>query len=278
MDDTSVAAVMMRSLFGDVARNLKRTRRLASRAADSGADVICFPEANITGYGVRGSMARVAQPIPGDVTDELADIAHETDALILAGMIEKAGRGKPFVSHVAVGPEGLLAVYRKIHLAAPERRPFRAGDDATVFCHRSTTFGVQLCYDAHFPELTTHLARAGAEVVFVPHASPGPETAKQKRERWMRYLPARAYDNSLFVVACNQVGDNGAGLALPGVALALGPKGEVLKSATSTRDRIVLVDLPAAVLTRTRSSRMAYFLPNRRPEVYGAQSKAKSTP
>jgi len=28
----------------------------------------------------------------------------------------------------------------------------------------------------------------------------------EKKERWLRYLPARAYDNSLFVAACNLLG------------------------------------------------------------------------
>jgi predicted amidohydrolase len=51
----------------------------------------------------------------------------------------------------------------------------------------------------------------------------------EKFESWMRHLPARAFDNGVFVGACNPVGENGAGLSFPGVALLLGPDGRLMK-------------------------------------------------
>ncbi len=70
--------------------------------------------------------------------------------------------------------------------------------------------GIQLCYDAHFPELSTRMAVNGADIIFMPHASPR-GTPSQKLTSWLRHLTARAFDNGVFIVACNQNGDNQKG-------------------------------------------------------------------
>ena len=84
----------------------------------------------------------------------------------------------------------------------------------------------------------------------------------------MRHLTARAFDNSVYVVACNQVGDNGVGLAFPGTALVISPSGDVLAQDTSGREGLLVVDLEAGLLEHVRGHRMRHFFPNRRPDLY----------
>ena len=72
-------------------------------------------------------------------------------------------------------------------------------------------------------------------------------------------------------VACNQSGDNQNGLQFPGVAVMLGPDGQVLDNQFSDRDAILVVDLKSEVLAAVRNHRMRYFLPNRRPSIYQSQ-------
>ena len=84
----------------------------------------------------------------------------------------------------------------------------------------------------------------------------------------MRHLPARAYDNSLFIIACNQTGKNKKGLSFPGIAVIIGPSGKVIAKDLSGKEGMLVVDLMAKDLDRVRSHRMRYFLPNRRPELY----------
>ncbi|MBW2619551.1 MAG: nitrilase, partial [Deltaproteobacteria bacterium] len=110
---------------------------------------------------------------------------------------------------------------------------------------------------------------AGVEVIVVPHASPGAEGPEEKKNRWLRYLPARAYDNTAFLIACNPVGDNGQGLTFSGVALILGPKGEVLDAYAGSKPGLAVARLEAAGLKRIRSSKMGFFRASRRPELYG---------
>jgi N-carbamoylputrescine amidase len=86
----------------------------------------------------------------------------------------------------------------------------------------------------------------------------------------MRHLTARAFDNSLFIVACNQSGNNQKGLQFPGVAVMIGPDGEVIDKHLSDEDGILVADLKSDDLAAVRNHRMRYFLPNRCPNIYHA--------
>ena len=84
----------------------------------------------------------------------------------------------------------------------------------------------------------------------------------------MRHLSARAFDNGVFIVACNQVGKNQKGLDFPGLAVVVGPSGNILTDNTTDRDGMLIADLMAEDLSEVRDHKMRYFLPNRRPEIY----------
>lgn len=267
MQDTTVALVVHQSPVGDLEGNLAATRRWAHRAALKGAQVVCFPELNLTGYCHVEAVHDLAQPLDGPLAEAMRSLAAETGAVILAGMIEKDTGGRIYASHLVAQPGKNLEVYRKLHLAPPERQRYTPGDAVPLFQAAGITFGVQLCYDAHFPDLSTHMARHGAEAIFVPHASPRLHPG-QKHRSWMRHLPARAYDNSVFLLACNQVGENGNGLNFAGNAMVIDPSGWVRQTWLEGEAGMLVTDLRAADLDHVRGHAMRYFLPNRRTELF----------
>ncbi len=194
-------------------------------------------------------------------------MARKFGLLILAGLAEKAEENQYFISHFAAGPRGMIGAYRKIHLGPPEEGVFQAGSECPVFPFAGVRFGIELCFDAHFPELSTLLALNGAEVIFIPHASPR-ESPEEKKARWLRYLPARAYDNSVFLVACNLLGESESGLTFSGTGLILGPKGEVLAESREGREEVIVAELKSDSLCRVRENSKGFFLRRRRPEIY----------
>ena len=161
----------MLSAIGNKTENLSRMEFLVRKAAQGGAQAICFPELNICGYSLRNEAAENAETIPGPSSEAVWQIAQKNEVLILAGLAEKKDGGI-FISHFAAGPGGILGVYRKIHLGTPEEGIFQAGWECPVFRYGGTNFGIELCFDGHFPELSTILALKGAEIIFIPHASP----------------------------------------------------------------------------------------------------------
>jgi N-carbamoylputrescine amidase len=209
----------------------------------------------------------MALPVPGTVTDQLGRLAQELDIVLMCGLAEHNPKGLPYAAHCVFTPEGDIQIYRKLHIAPPEKTTFSPGNRVRIFRAKGTCFGIQLCYDAHFPELTSIMTRKGAEVLFVPHASPR-GTAEEKHQSWLRHLTARAYDNSIFVVACNQSGENCNGLTFSGNAMVIGPSGDVISADTRSRPSMLIVDLKASDLADVRNHPMRHFFPNRRPELY----------
>ena len=267
MRDIRIAAVVCRCPVGQVKQNLERTRYWTLRTKKKGAALICFPELNLTGYSNREEIADHAISAQGPEIDSLVRLSVDQQVALLVGFAEKAQDGRIFASHMAITPQGRAGVYRKLHLAPPEADQFSAGETLPVFHWSGVRFGIQLCYDAHFPELSTRMAEADADMIFMPHASPRGQ-AMDKHQSWMRHLPARAFDNGLFVVACNQIGNNENGLVFPGNAVAFSPSGEILETRLSGDSGMIVADLTAEQLSHVRSHRMRYFLPNRKPGLY----------
>ena len=267
MDDLRIAAVCMHAPLGEVEKNLDRIESLVSEASREGANIVCFPELSVTGYTLKPPAEIYKRPATDKIMDRLIELAREAHLVIIAGLIEISDTKKPYITQVIAGPEGLIGLYRKTHLSSAEKGVYQAGQDIEVYNFGNITFGVALCYETHFPEISAVLALMGADILFFPHASPRGDP-KGKFQSWMRHLPARAFDNGVFVVACNQVGSNSDDLLFPGVALVLGPDGQILAKYTGREERILFADLKADHLQGIREHRMKYFIPQRRPGLY----------
>jgi len=86
----------------------------------------------------------------------------------MAGMVEIVQEGRPHITKVVAGPDGLLGVYRKTHLSPQEKEKYREGDSLNVFHESGLTFGLELCYESHFPEISTVLSLKGQRFFSCP--------------------------------------------------------------------------------------------------------------
>ncbi|MBM3956643.1 MAG: nitrilase [Gemmatimonadetes bacterium] len=275
MLDTRIAMVQMNSRVGETDRNIARIDRFLQRAAAQGVDIVCFPELSVSGYNAGNTSNPVPEPVPGPSTEKLEALARKHRIWFLAGILERSPGGVVYNRQVVFTPDGVAGAFRKMHVPTSEIGTWAEGDDVAVFDHPKIRFGIEICFDSHFPELSTALAEMGAEIIFLPHASGRGEDASEKKERWLRYMPARAYDNNVFVAVCNQVGDTGAGRAFTGVTFVCDPRGRVIaEGRRSDREEMVVADLEAAVFNEARSEAETFFRHFRRPALY-AQWAAK---
>ncbi len=274
MKDVRLAAVCMQSDFGRIERNISRMESFAQEAAAEGVNMICFPELSTTGYTIREDPQSYEEPVPGPISDRIVKVAKENGLLVMAGMLEKGGGDKPHISQIVAGPSGIIGVYQKTHLSPKEKEVYQPGQTIKTFTYDHSNFGIQLCYETHFPELSTIMALQGAEIIFSLYASPHGKP-EEKRDSWLRDLPARAFDNGLFIVACNQVGGNSAGLIFPGVIMILNPMGKILHQYTGSKEKMIIAELKGSDLAKIRKDRMRYFVKYRRPELYRAISQVR---
>ena len=266
-----IAQVQMDSSQGK-AKNLEKIASFVHEARREHAKIVCFPELSISGYE-RDRPETLAEPVPGDSSEAVSRMAVANGVAILAGFVESEGENL-YITHIVAFSDGRIETYRKTHPGSRERKRFSAGDDlpvfrATIGSGEEIVFAVGLCYDLHFPEIVSVYSMKGALIVFAPHASP---LGGQRRiQVWDRYLGARAYDNTLYVAACNHlILSEKAGETLGSGMGIWGPDdGSLLKKSVDKNDAVLFYDLDLAASRKKRTSKSkTFYLKDRRNELY----------
>lgn len=248
-EDLRVSVVQMEARCGETERNLRRIAFFTAQTRHRGSAIVCFPECALTGYSPKNARA-LALPADGKECRYLESLARLHAVTLLVGMIER-GREETYLTQMVFGPRGPIGRYRKTHLGMREREYFAFGDEVPVFHAPDADIGVELCWDAHFPGLSFALSRKGAEIIFVPHAAP--QKAGDRETVWSKYLPARAYDNRVYLCACNLCGENGRGTRFGGGLLIAGPDGSIMAQRYSPNAGMLTATLPADRLNRYRA-------------------------
>lgn len=261
----------MESIVGNTERNFRKIIDMAEAAQKQDISMLCFPECALDGYSPQHA-AEIGGSLDSPWLTQLKECSQDLGITLLVGIIEqKSDQAKPYIAHVILFPEKETSVYRKVHLGRSEQAYFTPGDHFPIFTTHGLTFAVGICWDWHFPEMAAIYSLKGAEVMFAPHASP--VIAGNRKEIWLRYLGARAYDNSVYLGACNLMGSNGKAKEFSGGALVIGPKGELLNQSNLGEEGILTTILSAEQINRIRrmdraSMRDSFFLADRRKELY----------
>ena len=108
--------------------------------------------------------------------------------------------------------------------------------------------GVLICYDVEFPENVRLLALQGAALVAVPTANMAPYTFVCRA-----LVPARAYENHLFLAYANRCGREGE-LEYLGQSCIVAPDGTDLARA-GPGEEVILADIdPARIASGARTT------------------------
>ena len=259
MQPLTIAVAQMRSTIGDVEGNAHAIERLLDRTAAEGARMLFLPEACLTGYN-RDHAVDIALPDFAAAVRMVEENAQMRGVALSYGFVERdeAG-GKPFVTQVLYDGN-TRAKYRKSHLGPHERDAFQPGNRLLAAEIAGMRVGVQLCWEGHIPQIAATLRAQGAEVIAAPFASG--IGGERRLESWNRFLPARASDNGVYVVACN---------ALPAGGIAVyDPKGVCIASYAGDDEMLVTCEfdgvLPRDDVTQPMGG-LSYF-DYQRPELY----------
>lgn len=245
-----LAVVQCSSQAADVQANLARLAETAHAAAACDAQLVVFPEMYLTGYNIgEWDIRDLAQSPDGPAMQFIRQTACDADMHICVGYPERASDGQIYNSALICDPRGRVVLnYRKSHLFGDtERKVFtRPGPQLPLAVVHGVSVGLLICYDVEFPENVRALAMARADVVVVPTANMEPFHAVCET-----VVPARAYENQLYVAYANYCG-NHDGLAYCGGSSIVGPDGTALARAGEGVGLLV-ADVDRAVIDRTRS-------------------------
>ncbi len=246
-------------------------RASIAAAIEDDADVVVLPELCTSGYVFRSvdEARAAATPADGELLQGWSDEAARADALVVGGFCELAPDGRLFNSSALVDGDGVLAVYRKVHLWAEERFWFTPGESsAPVVRTRHGSIGLAVCYDVEFPELTRGLALQGAQLIALPTNWPRDDAPPDGRPVLHSLAAMTAYWNKLFVAVCDRCGTE-RGLEFEGGSVIAGPDGAFRVGPVADRGARTLVadcELNEAADKRTGEHNDAFA--DRRPAHY----------
>jgi predicted amidohydrolase len=273
MREVTVAVAQMKPQLGEAEENLVKMSETISRiASQQRVDLIVFPELITSGYELGVRFTELAQRIPGPAVNLIAQRANEYGVYIAFGMVTKEKvESVIYNSAVMVGPDGeLLDVYNKIHLRGEERMAFREGFKLPVIDTEFGAVGMMIGYDLAFPEVARSLVLDGAEILCV---LANWEAAVM--DEWKTYLRARAYENAVFVVGANRVGED-ITVTFGGESMIVGPRGQIYASLAGETDADTGAPLEGFAVARidlddVRRSREEFqLIQNRQPPIYKA--------
>jgi predicted amidohydrolase len=290
-----IAAVQMDCAFADKPKNLDTIRARLREAAANEAQLVIFPECALPGYCFESldEAKRHAEPITGPSTQALADECAKLGVWAVVGLLECEGDcafqavskiidaldrermlgvalATIYNACALIGPAGIVATYRKIHLpflgvdrfTTPGDQPFAVHDVGGL------RIGMNICYDGSFPESARCLMLLGADLIVLPTNWPTGAISTAKT-----LIPARALENHVYYAAVNRVGTE-RGFRFIGMSRIIGCSGEFLAVSDDDQPTILyaeidpekarnkhLVNIPGKYeLHRTR---------DRRPRIYG---------
>jgi len=233
MREITVAIVQMKPLLGEPEENLvKMSEMIGTIASQQKVDLIVFPELITSGSELGLRFTELAQRIPGPTVNLIAQRANDYGIFVAFGMASKEKvESVLYNSAVLVGPDGeLVETYNKIHLRGEERMAFREGFKIPVAETEIGNIGLMLGYDLAYPEVARALALEGADLLCVMA-----NWEASNIDEWKTYVRARAYENSMYMVAANRVGED-VTLTFGGESLIVGPRGELYASLSDETD------------------------------------------
>lgn len=296
MEKLKISTAQFENRSGDKNYNLSVIENLTKKASEENSKVIAFHECSVTGYTFARKLSKkqlleLSEFIPnGKSTERLIQIASKYDMTILAGLFKKNNKDNIYNTYVCVNKNGLVAKHRKLHPFINQN--LVPGNEYCVFDLYGWKCGILICYDNNIIENVRATKLLGADIIFMPHVTmctpstrPGAgfvdpilwenrendptslrlEFDGMKGRQWlMKWLPARAYDNAIYVVFSNPIGMDDDQLK-NGCSMIIDPFGDIVAECRALGNDLVSTVLIPEKLTMAGGQR---YIQARRPELY----------
>ncbi|WP_235872110.1 nitrilase-related carbon-nitrogen hydrolase [Siminovitchia acidinfaciens] len=239
-----VAAIQLHSKPNQATENFNTAVKMVKLAAAQGAQLVALPELWECGYYLsKEEFELLGEHKKGPTISSFQMLAKKLDIVLVVPFIEK-GKKDLFISTAVIEKTGdLLTCYRKSFLWGREKEIFLPGERKYEAIQTSAgKIGILICYDMEFPEPSRQLALQGVQLIIAPSVWSIPA-----EPRWDIQLPARALDNTVFVLGVNTVFEGSCGKSK-----LVGPDGKVLAEAPRDEPFILIHKMDFSVIEEVR--------------------------
>jgi predicted amidohydrolase len=183
------------SLQNNQEKAIKHSLKLLNRIGSSDSDIVCLPELWYSKILTNFETQFV----------KIIDVAKEYNMTVIPGaFIERSKKNDNRssllqISSPVITNEGtVLGSQLKIHPFGPQRKVIKAGKKVQVFESSNIKFGIGICYDIVFPEISRALVKKGADILFFPS-----KIRHEGIKPWHMYVQVRALENRIPIAAPN---------------------------------------------------------------------------
>ena len=252
-ESTFVLAQMASDGYPD--HNLEEARKAMAEAQKYEPDMVIFPELFMSEF-----------PLDGPFVTEMRALAKQYGTWVVFGMneiVDDPDDDRNYNTSVVVNSEGeIVTHYHKTHLydafGSKESDKIKPGDQ--LFEPIDTPFGrigLFVCYEVRFPEVARDQRAKGADIIIMPTAW---VCGKMKSLHFRSLITARAIENTVYMLACDQANDKSIG-----ESVVVDPMGVPVASAGGEK-QLLVARVSLDRVDAVRKKLPAYK--DRRPELY----------
>lgn len=251
--------------------NIASARAMIKEASSRGSKFVVLPEMFNCPYNSELFHTFAEKYPEGETIKMLSEAARAEKVFLVGGSIPELEEGTVYNTSFVFSPEGkLLAKHQKVHLfdvdfagglSFQESKTLGYGKTITVIKTEICTFGVCICYDIRFPELSRLMALTGAELIVIPAAfnmTTGPA-------HWELLLRARAVDNQVFVAGAAPARNEKASYISYGHSAVVDPWGKIIAN-TDEKEGIIYGVIDLNLIDKIRNE--LPLLKHRRSDIY----------
>ncbi len=234
--------------------HIERIKDIIYENRDS--DLIVFPELVLHGHPSlekpEGLLYRKLKLHYESISEDMYRFIKKTDARVILGEIKK--KREKFFNVATYVDRDSTESYIKTHVHWTEN--FAPGNELKVFRTPLGNIGINICFDAAFPEVWRVLALKESDIIVNISAVPRTFPVKYM---WRR-MSGAAMNNQVFVIYANRAGDY-----FCGHSAVFDPRGDVLVN-LDEREAIINTEIDLDEVSEWRDLEMIY--PHRRPLLY----------
>jgi len=168
---------------------MEHVTKLLKNAGAADSNIVCLPE-----QWYPKPINRFEQEFK-----QIIDMAKEQSMTIIPGAFLEKINNNLHISCPVIASDGrILGRQFKIHPYSDEKKAVKAGAKAEIFDSGNFKFGIAICHDVVFPEVSRALARKGADMLFFPS-----RIRNEGIEPWHMYVQVRALENRVPAAAPN---------------------------------------------------------------------------
>jgi len=261
-------ALVQMSNAGDIQSNLKKSLTAIHEAASNGADIVLFPEVQLTEFFPQYK-GRDVKSYGVEISDDIVLAFKNTckdNHIMAVPNIYLKENDKFYDASLLIDKKGdIQGIQKMVHIAQAEQfyeqDYYEPSDDGfQIFDTEYGKLGIVVCFDRHYPESIRTEALMGADLILIPTVN----TKAEPSEMFEWELRVQSFQNSVFIAMCNRVGVEDS-MDFSGESIVVDANGNVLLKADD-KEHILYIDIELSEAKKIRGCRPYTNL--RRTEFY----------